>query len=273
MGKLYLVGTPIGNLGDFSPRAIEVLNAVDYIAAEDTRVTQKLLNRFEIKNKAISFHQHNEHEKAPEIIEDILGGKSVALVTDAGMPAISDPGEHLVKLAHENGVKLESVPGPTAMATAVALSGLYTGRFSFEGFLSTNKTSRFEHLEEIKNHRETLIFYEAPHKLLATLKDMLKVFGNRRISVIKELTKIHETVFLTTIQEAINYFTENPPKGEYVLVIEGAKKEEKTEEFSLENAINLAKKLKADGLSTTAAAKEAASVTGFKKSDIYKELI
>ena len=273
MGKLYLVGTPIGNLGDFSPRAIEVLNRVDYIAAEDTRVTQKLLNRFEIKNKAISFHQHNEHEKAPEIIEDILSGKEVALVTDAGMPAISDPGEHLVKLAHEKGVKIESVPGPTAMATAVAMSGLYTGRFSFEGFLSTNKTSRFEHLEEIKNHRETLIFYEAPHKLLATLKDMLKVLGDRKISVIKELTKIHETVLLTTLNDAISYFTENPPKGEYVLVIEGAKKEEIIEQYTLEDAINLAKKLKAEGLKIADAAKEAASVTGLKKSDIYKEIL
>lgn len=273
MGKLYLVGTPIGNLGDFSKRAKEILQSVDYIAAEDTRVTQKLLNHFEIKNKTVSFHQHNEHEKAPEIVNDILNGKSVALVTDAGMPAISDPGEHLVQLAHENGVKLESVPGPTAMATAVAMSGLYTGRFSFEGFLSTNKTSRFEHLEEIKNHRETLVFYEAPHKLLSTLKDMLKVLGNRKISVIKELTKIHETVFLTTLNDAINYFSENTPKGEYVLVLEGAKKEENKEEFTLEDAINLAKKLKAEGLSTTAAAKEAASVTGFKKSDIYKEIL
>lgn len=272
MGKLYLVGTPIGNLGDFSPRAKEVLQTVDYIAAEDTRVTIKLLNHFEIKNKTISFHQHNEHEKAPEIIEDILRGKNVALVTDAGMPAISDPGEHLVSLAYQNGVKIESVPGPTAIATAVAMSGLYTGRFSFQGFLSTNKTSRFEHLEEIKNHRETLVFYEAPHKLLSTLKDMLKVLGERKISVIKELTKIHETVLLTTLSEAVNYFTENAPKGEYVLAIEGAK--EKTKEtFSLEDAINLAKKLKAEGLSTTAAAKEAATISGYKKSEIYKELI
>lgn len=273
MGKLYLVGTPIGNLGDFSPRAKEILETVDYIAAEDTRVTQKLLNHFEIKNKAISFHQHNEHEKAPEIIKDILGGKNVALVTDAGMPAISDPGEHLVQLAHQNAVKIESVPGPTALTTAVAMSGLYTGRFSFEGFLSTNKTSRFEHLEEIKNHRETLVFYEAPHKLLSTLKDMLKVFGDRKISVIKELTKIHETVFLTNLEDAVNYFSENQPKGEYVLVIEGAKKEEIKESFSLEDAVALAKKLKSDGLSTTAAAKEAASISGIKKSEIYKELI
>lgn len=273
MGKLYLVGTPIGNLGDFSKRAIETLKTVDYIAAEDTRVTQKLLNHFEIKNKAISFHQHNEHEKAPEIVNDILSGKSVALVTDAGMPAISDPGEHLVQLAHEKGAKIESVPGPTAMATAVALSGLYTGRFSFEGFLSTNKTNRFEHLEEIKNHRETLVFYEAPHKLLATLKDMLKVLGNRKISVIKELTKIHETVFLTTLQEAVNYFSENAPKGEYVLVIEGAKKEEIKEQYTLEDAVNLAKKLKSEGLKTADAAKEAAKVSGIKKSEIYKELV
>ena len=271
-GKLFLVGTPIGNLGDFSLRAQEILKTVDYIAAEDTRVSLKLLNHFNIKNKMVSFHQHNEHEKAPEIAEDIKQGKNVALITDAGMPAISDPGEHLVKLCYENGIVIESVPGPTAFATAIAISGLYTGRFAFEGFLSTNKTNRFAHLEEIKNHHETLIFYEAPHKLLNTLKDMLKVFNNRKISIVKEITKLHENVFLTTISDAVTYFSNNKPMGEYVIIVEGKTKEEENP-LTLEEAVLIAKKLKNEGLKATDAAKEAANISGFKKSDIYKKIL
>ena len=270
-GKLYLCGTPIGNLSDISKRALDTLSSVDLIAAEDTRVTKKLLNKYNITNNIESFHQHNEHEKGPLLIELLKNGKNIALVTDAGMPAISDPGEHLVKLCYENGIIVESVPGPTAVATAVAISGLNTGRFCFEGFLSTNKTNRFEHLKEIKNHYETLVFYEAPHKLLATLKDMREVFGERKISVIKELTKIHETGFLTTFDKAIEYFSENNAKGEFVIVIEGKKKEEK-KEMTIAQAINLAKKLKESGIKTSEAANEAAEISGFKKSEIYKNL-
>ncbi len=273
MATLYLVGTPIGNLGDFSERAVETLKTVDFICAEDTRVTLKLLNHFDIKAKLVSLHKHNEREKTEEILNEILSGKTCALVTDAGMPAISDPGEYLVHEAHKKGIEIATVPGPTAVTTALALSGFYTGRFSFEGFLSTNKLSRKEHLEEIKNHRETLVFYEAPHKLLSTLKDLLSFLGDRNIAVIKELTKIHEKVMFFTLNEAVAYFTENAPKGEYVIIIEGKKDEEKTEEMTVQDAVNLAKKLKQDGLSAPAAAKEPAEISGIKKSEIYKELI
>lgn len=270
-GKLYVCGTPIGNLSDMSPRAVDTLKKVDFIAAEDTRVSMKLLNKFDIKTPMVSFHQHNERERGPEIIRRLQSGETAALVTDAGMPAISDPGEHLIALCHAAGVAVESVPGPTAFATAVALSGLYTGRFAFEGFLSTNKTSRREHLEEIKNYRETLVFYEAPHKLAATLKDMLSVFGDRRVSVVKELTKLHESAYITTLSLAAQYYAENKPKGEYVLVIEGAKKEEKT--LDLDQAVKLAKSLKNGGMSASDAAKEAAAQSGCKKSEIYRRLV
>ena len=272
MSKLYIVGTPIGNLGDFSERAKKTLENVDFIAAEDTRVTLKLLNHFNIKNTIISLHKHNEIEKSEQIIEKIKAGSSCALVTDAGMPAISDPGEYLVHLCYKKEVPVESVPGPTAVTTALALSGMYTGRFSFEGFLSTNKLSRAEHLNEIKDRRETLVFYEAPHKLLSTLKDMLNVLGDRNLAVIKELTKIHENVMHTSLKEAVEYFAENAPKGEYVLVVEGKEKPEE-QTFSLDDAVNLATKLKSEGLPLTEAAKEAAAACGFKKSEIYKMLI
>ena len=206
------------------------------------------------------------------IISRILAGESCALVTDAGMPAISDPGEELVRQAHEKGVKVESVPGPSAVITALAISGMPSGRFCFEGFLSVNKQSRKQHLDEIKNEKRTMIFYEAPHKLLATLKDMAAVLGDRPISVVKELTKLHETVFNTTLCRAVEYFTENAPKGEYVLII-GGNNDESKKEYSLEDAVQIAKKLMEDGMSTAAAAKEAAGVTGIKKGDIYKELV
>ncbi len=271
-GKLYVVGTPIGNLGDFSPRAAETLKNVDFIAAEDTRVTVKLLNHFEIKKPLISYFEHNKAVKGEMIISRILAGESCALVTDAGMPAISDPGEELVRQAHEKGVKVESVPGPSAVITALAISGMPSGRFCFEGFLSVNKQSRKQHLDEIKNEKRTMIFYEAPHKLLATLKDMAAVLGDRPISVVKELTKLHETVFNTTLCRAVEYFTENAPKGEYVLIIGGNNDGDK-KEYSLQEAVQIAKKLMDNGMSTAAAAKEAASVTGIKKGDIYKELV
>lgn len=271
-GKLYVVGTPIGNLEDLSPRAVRILSEADFIAAEDTRVTLKLLNHFEIKKEMLSYYEHNKNSKGNLIIERILKGESCALVSDAGMPAISDPGEDLVRLAHENGITVESVPGPSALITALAISGMESGRFCFEGFLSVNKISRKKHLEEIKNEKRTMIFYEAPHKLPATLRDMLACFGDRKIALVRELTKIHETVMNTTLSYAAEYYGENTPRGEFVLIIEG-KKEEEAAEYSLEDAVKLAKKLIKDGKSTSAAAKEAAEVSKYRKSEIYKELI
>lgn len=270
-GKLYVVGTPIGNLGDFSPRAVETLEKVDFIAAEDTRVTIKLLNHFGIKKEMLSYYEHNKSTKGNLIIERILKGESCAIVSDAGMPAISDPGEDLVRVAREIGIEVESVPGPSAVITALSISGFPSGRFCFEGFLSVNKISRRTHLEEIKNEKRTMIFYEAPHKLLATLKDMLKYFGEREIALARELTKIHETVTKTTFSEAINYYNENAPKGEFVLIVKGA--EEVAKVYALEDAIKIAQKAVADGMSTSLAAKHAAEVTGLKKGDIYKSLI
>lgn len=268
-GKLYVVGTPIGNLSDMSPRAKKVLSEVDFIAAEDTRVSVKLLNNFQIKKPMISYFEHNKAKKGEMILDRIAAGESCAIVTDAGMPAISDPGEDLVKEAHIRGIIVESVPGPTAAATALAVSGMPSGRFCFEGFLSVNKLSRKEHLEELKNEKRTMIFYEAPHKLAATLKDMQSNFGERNIAVIKELTKIHETVFRTTFSEAIEYFEQNPPKGEYVLIIEG-KKPEEISEYTLETAADMAKRLVKGGLSVSAAAKQAASMTGIKREIFIK---
>lgn len=271
-GKLYVVGTPIGNLEDFSPRAVRILSEADFIAAEDTRVTVKLLNHFDIKKEMLSYYEHNKNTKGNLIIERILKGESCALVSDAGMPAISDPGEDLVRAAHGAGITVESVPGPSALVTALAISGMESGRFCFEGFLSVNKISRKKHLDDLKNERRTMIFYEAPHKLNATLRDMQKVFGNRKIALVRELTKIHETVFNTTLSGAVGFYTDNPPKGEFVLIIEG-KKEEETEQYTLEDAVALAKKLTEEGKSTSSAAKEAAEISGIKKGDIYKALI
>lgn len=271
-GKLYVVGTPIGNLEDFSQRAIRILSEVDFIAAEDTRVTLKLLNHFDIKKELVSYYEHNKERKEDYIIGRMLNGETCAVVTDAGMPAISDPGENLVKAAHENGLEVESVPGPVAFATALCISGMPSGRFCFEGFLSVNRISRMEHLGKLKDETRTMLFYEAPHKLLKTLFDMKEAFGeDRKIAVCKELTKIHETVFRFTLKEAYDYFTENEPRGEYVLVISG--KEEKREEYTLADAVKIAKELIEKGESSSFAAKNAALVTGIKKGDIYKELI
>ncbi|MGN1320880.1 MAG: 16S rRNA (cytidine(1402)-2'-O)-methyltransferase [Acutalibacteraceae bacterium] len=270
-GKLYVVGTPIGNLEDFSPRARRILSEVDFIAAEDTRVTVKLLNHFEISKPMVAYFEHNKKERGNVVIDRILGGENCALVTDAGMPAISDPGEDLVRECFENGIEVESVPGPTAFATALAVSGMPSGRFCFEGFLSVNKPSRMKHLEEVKNERRTMIFYEAPHKLLRTLTDMLEIFGDRKIAIVRELTKIHETVMHATFSEAVEYYKENEPRGEYVLIIEGA--QEKSVNYTLDDALKLAKELVKSGLSTSAAAKEAAQTTGIKKSEIYKAML
>jgi len=271
-GKLYVVGTPIGNLEDFSPRAVRILSEVDFIAAEDTRVTLKLLNHFDIKKELVSYFEHNKHQKSSFLIDRILSGETCAVVSDAGMPCISDPGEDLVKLCHENGIEVESVPGPVAFATALCISGISSGRFCFEGFLSVNKQSRRIHLEQIKDETRTMLFYGAPHKLLKTLEDMGNTFGmDRKLAVVKELTKIHETVFRFTFGEAIDYFTENSPKGEYVLVIEGKKDEEKV--YTLDEAVKIAKEYIKEGQSPSFAAKSAANLTKIKKGDIYKFLI
>lgn len=270
-GKLFVVGTPIGNLGDLSPRGLETLESCDFIAAEDTRVTLKLLNHFGFKKPLVSYYEHNRHERGSEIINRILSGEDCALVTDAGMPAISDPGEDLVRLCHEHGIPVCAVPGPCAFATALAISGMTAGRFTFEGFLSVSKQSRREHLEQVKNEPRTMIFYEAPHKLPATLRDMYASFGERKIAIVREITKIYEEVIHTTFSEAIERCETQPFKGEIVLIIEGAPKPV-AEEVTLESAVDMAFALTEQGTSTTDAAKTIAKQTGFKKGDIYKAL-
>ena len=270
-GKLYIVGTPIGNLSDFSPRAIETLKNADFLAVEDTRVTVKLLNHFGIKKEMLAYYEHNKNSKGNLIIERLLNGESCALVSDAGMPAISDPGEDLVKAAYENGIEVESVPGPSAVITALAISGMPSGRFCFEGFLTMNKIGRREHLNSLKTEKRTMIFYEAPHKLIATLNDMLATFGDRKIAIVRELTKLHESVFHTTLSEAVEYYTQNAPRGEFVLIVNGIKEEVTV--YSLDDALKIANRLIAEGQSTSCAAKEAANITGLKKGDIYKSLL
>ena len=268
-GKLYLVGTPIGNLGDFSPRAADALREADFIAAEDTRVTLKLLNHFGIRKPMVSYFEHNKYASGAKIFERILAGETCALVTDAGMPAISDPGEELVRLCAEGGVEVLTVPGPSALISALALSALPTGRFCFEGFLSTANKSRREHLESLRSERRTMIFYEAPHKLMRTLEDMKNTFGpERRISLCRELTKLHEQTLRTDLAGAIEHFTQFPPKGEFVLVIEGAP--EAGSGFSLDEAVELAERYRAEGLSRKAACKKAAAETGFSANELYE---
>ncbi|MFU0832157.1 MAG: Ribosomal RNA small subunit methyltransferase I [Oscillospiraceae bacterium] len=271
-GKLVVVGTPIGNLSDFSPRAKETLENVDFIAAEDTRVTVKLLNHFGIKKPMISYFEHNKYEKGNIICDRIEAGETCALVTDAGMPAISDPGELLVAQCAERGIPVFVVPGPSAVVSALAVSGLPTGRFTFEGFLNVSKKSRREHLEQLKSERRTMVFYEAPHKLAATLADMAAAWGgNRRIALVRELTKIHEEVIRTTLAEAAARYSQQTAKGEFVLVIEGAP-EPKQMKYSAEDALELARGYIARGFSVAAAAKQAAAQTGRRKNELYREL-
>ncbi len=273
MSKLYIVGTPIGNLGDFSPRAIETLKSVDFIAAEDTRVTLKLLNHFGIKKSMMSYFEYNKKEHGEAIVQRILAGENGAIVTDAGMPAISDPGEDLVRLCHDRGVEVESVPGPCAFSTALALSGFPSGRFTFEGFLSVNKPSRREHLISLEKETRTMLFYEAPHKLGATLRDMNKVFGNREIAIVREITKIHEEVIRTTLDEAVEKYADGSVKGEIVLVIKGAEPEKTEDNMTVEQAIECARHSIESGMSVSEAAKQAAKLSGYKKGDIYKALL
>lgn len=272
-GVLYVTGTPIGNLGDFSPRAVQTLESVDFIAAEDTRVTLKLLNHFGIKKPMVSYYEHNKRERGEIICNRIEQGENCAIVTDAGMPCISDPGEDLIKLCEERGIKTIVIPGPSAVISALAVSGLDTGRFTFEGFLSVNKKSRNEHLQSLKNEHRTMIFYEAPHKLPATLKDLYSAFGNRKLSIVRELTKLHEEVIRTTTEFASENYADGSLKGEFVLVLEGAPAEEQTEEVSLEFAVDMAKRLIEGGEKPTEAAKQASAMTGYKKNEIYRELV
>ena len=271
-GALYIVGTPIGNLGDFSPRAREVLGAADFIAAEDTRVTRGLLTHFDIHKPLISYFEHNKLDRGAQILSRLKGGETCALVSDAGMPAISDPGEALVASCAREGLPVYVVPGPTAVISALAVSGLPTGRFTFEGFLSVNKRSRREHLLAVEKEERTMVFYEAPHKLRKTLSDFSKTFGpDRPIAVVRELTKIHEEVWRTTLGEAAARYREQEPRGEYVLVIKGASPAPQEERGpSLEEAAALARAQMETGLSPSAAAKEAAKATGLRKGDIYR---
>ena len=272
-GKLYVVGTPIGNLEDITYRAVRILSEVDFICAEDTRVTVKLLNHFEIKKPLVSYHEHSASYVSQSIIERLQAGESCAVVTDAGMPCISDPGEDLVRICRDLDIAVEAVPGPTAMATAAAICGLPASRFSFEGFLSVTKKQRFTHLKSAAKDTHTLIFYEAPHKLRATLEDMLKYFGNRRISLCRELTKLHEEVLRTTISEAIEYYELNSPRGEYVLVVEGCSVTDDNKEYTIEEAAEIASKLVENGMKMSEACKEAAALTGFKKNEIYSSMV
>ena len=270
-GVLYLVGTPIGNLSDISERALKVLSEVDFIAAEDTRNSGKLLSYFDIKKPMVSYFEHNKRERGEIIVSRIEAGESCALITDAGMPAISDPGEDIVRICAERGVPVSVVPGPCAAVSALAMSGLFTGKFVFEGFLSTANNERREALENLKNERRTIIFYEAPHKLRGTLADLMKAFGDRKISLCRELTKLNEEVLRMTLSEAIAYYEENQPRGEYVLVLEGASKEEqKANAFwaEMDEFAHVAYYTE-QGLSKNDAIKAAAKDRGVGKSEIY----
>lgn len=271
-GTLYVVGTPIGNLGDISPRALETLENCDFIAAEDTRVTLKLLNHFDIKKPMISYFEHNKFERGPFIADKLLSGENGVIVTDAGMPAISDPGEDLVKLCIEKGIKVEAVPGPCAFATALAVSGMPSRRFTFEGFLPVEKNERKYILNSLANEERTMIFYEAPHKLASALADLAAALGDREIAIVRELTKIHEQVIKTTLCAAAEKYSSEQLKGEIVLIVTGAPRKE-AEEMTLEQAVAYANELIANGESKTAAAKIAAKESGFKKGDIYKFLV
>ena len=268
-GMLYLVPTPIGNLGDISQRCRETLENADFIAAEDTRVSLKLLNHMGIKKSLVSYYEHNKAFKGEKIVERILAGETCALVSDAGSPAISDPGEDLVKLCHAAGITVCAIPGPCAVITALSISGQATGRFCFEGFLSTAKKSRREHLESLVSEKRTMIFYEAPHKLLSTLQDMAAVFGeDRSISLCRELTKLHEEVILTTLSAAIEKYTENAPKGEFVLVIAGAPEEVK-EVASEDDAAARVQQLMEEGMSRKDAIKQTAKELNLPKNVVY----
>jgi len=273
-GKLYLVPTPIGNLKDITLRALEVLESVDLIAAEDTRQSLKLLNHFNIKKPLFSYHQHNEQGKSLDIIKKIKEGQSIAIITDAGTPGISDPGSVVVVKCIEENIDFEVLPGATAITTALVYSGIDTTKFLFRGFLPRENKNRNEVLDEIKNYRETIIFYEAPHRLNSTLEYLKDKLGNRRIAICRELTKMHEQIYRGSIEEAMNYFEENRPRGEFVLVIEGKTDEEiKIEKESLWVDLSIEEhliKLINEGIDKKEAIKMVAKERGLPKKDVYK---
>lgn len=272
-GTLYLVATPIGNLGDFSPRAVETLKAVDFIAAEDTRVSVKLLNHFQIKKPMVSYHQHNHITAGEAVLERLLSGESCALVTDAGTPAISDPGETLVGLCAENDVPVVAIPGCCAAVNALAVSGLPTGRFTFEGFLTVNKKCRRQRLDSLRGEQRTMIFHEAPHKLRTTLDDLCEVFGpERRISLCRELTKLHEQILRTTLGGAVDYYRDNVPKGEFVLVVDGAQNEAQRDAGctpTLEEGVARVLELRGQGVRMKDAVRQTAEETGLSRNELY----
>lgn len=270
-GKIFIVGTPIGNLGDLTPRMRRAFEESDFVVAEDTRVTVKLLNHFGIKKPLLSYYEHN-FSKGDLIIDRVLAGESCAVCSDAGTPCISDPGEILVKQAHRAGIKIVPIPGPSAVITALSVSGQDTGRFTFEGFLSVVKKQRIEHLKDVQHEKRTMIFYEAPHKLLRTLGDFCEYFGReRKLTVARELTKLHEEIKLTTVGEAYDYYSENTPKGEFVLIVEGCKETE-NEEITIDSLTEKALALIDGGASVSEAAKTVRSGTPFSKSEVYKAI-
>lgn len=274
-GILYVVATPIGNLGDISPRAAGAFASADFVAAEDTRVTAKLLNHLGLKKPLVSYYQHNMRERGEDIIERIALGETCALCSDAGTPAVSDPGELLVQQAIERGIEVVPICGPCAAITALCASGQITGRFCFEGFLPVSKKSRWDHLDELLDERRTMIFYEAPHKLRNTLRDLSEAFGaERSVTLARELTKIHEEIVRTTLGEAVELYVEREPKGEYVLVVAGAPRREEVCALTLEEAAeSVREKMQAEGLSLSEASKRVAAETGFKKSELYKRAL
>ena len=273
-GVLYLVATPIGNLADISERALKVLSEVDFVAAEDTRNSSKLLSCYDISKPMISYHQHNRAERGPVICDRLKAGESCALITDAGTPAISDPGEDLVKLCGEQGVKVSFIPGACAAIGALALSGLPTGRFAFEGFVGGTKSERKKRFTAVANDDRTLIFYEAPHRLKSTLEEMLEVFGDRRITLCRELTKLNEEAIRTTLKGAVEYYSATEPRGEYVLVLEGITASSASDAFwtdmtpreHVEYYMNM-------GQDKNSAIKAAAKDRGVHKSEIYKQVL
>ncbi len=277
IGTLYLCATPIGNLKDITDRVRETLGSVDLIAAEDTRNSMKLMTHFDIHVPMTSYHEFNKFEKAEDLVNTLLSGKNVALITDAGTPAISDPGEVLVHKCVEAGVPVTSLPGPSAVITALTLSGLSTGRFSFEGFLSREKKERREILSEIKDERRTIILYESPHHLCATLKDLLETLGDRKIALCRELTKKHEEIVRISLSEAVSYYEVNEPRGEFVLVIEGKSRdeinEERTRRFDEITVKEHVEMYEHRGLDRKDAMKAAAKDRGVQKRDIYQELL
>ena len=268
-GTLYLVPTPIGNLGDISKRMADTLAQVDFVAAEDTRVSLKLLNHLDIKKPMLSYHRHNTQTGGPQVLARLRAGENGALVTDAGMPAISDPGEELVAQCVEEGIPVVALPGPCALVTALAVSGQPTGRFTFEGFLAMNKKNRRAHLESLRGEERTMIFYEAPHKLATTLEDLAQVFGgDRPVSLCRELTKLHEEVLRTTLGQAAEHYRNTPPKGEFVLVVRGAQPQAE-QEATLEDGLALVERLREEGLSLRDAVKRAAKELGLSRNQLY----